>query len=391
LANWNCFDEIDKEKVLNILKSKHLPKPKSWAQLLMLWNYIADDLVGYHYYRKHKEVRIFPVHGSNVLFSASEIVRLGEKKLLQSEKDWQFLSKYLLVLNQNWLRYLAEQRRKAEQHEIEELENQVEFAYKVLDKLGLSQSSDVSQVIRTVTNKFYEQEDCDIKDCIRLAQLAASLGASVSENFEFVVRDNFRLSVQDYIIADLHNDLDIFVPDEWYERHVLHQEYWFFSSCTKEEWKQWILSGRSGLMMFVPIEQMRKRVFGQKNIIEIVRDRGLKCEHRFPYVTSDFILEDWDFADEHWQNWHSIAQEDESFYGRILFRILEQPQSFWSKPCQHGFFRLRRQVPHGPLQMSHYCLYGSSNSAIYLACRTHTANIGNLPSFFGVRQIPRYY
>ena len=40
------------------------------------------------------------------------------KKLLQSKEDWEFLSDYLLVLNQNWSRYLAEQRRKAEQEKL---------------------------------------------------------------------------------------------------------------------------------------------------------------------------------------------------------------------------------------------------------------------------------
>ena len=56
-------------------------------------------------------LRIVPVQGKEVLYAASEIVRLGEKKLLQSEKDWEFLASHLIVLNQNWTRFLADQRR----------------------------------------------------------------------------------------------------------------------------------------------------------------------------------------------------------------------------------------------------------------------------------------
>ena len=51
LINWNSIDQISKEDVLTTLKSKHLPKPDSWAQLLLLWAYVAEDVVGYHYNR----------------------------------------------------------------------------------------------------------------------------------------------------------------------------------------------------------------------------------------------------------------------------------------------------------------------------------------------------
>ena len=56
----------------------------------------------------------------------------------------------MFVLNQNWPRYLAEQRRTAEQDKVEALGRQVESAYKILDTLGLGQASDVSQVIQQV-------------------------------------------------------------------------------------------------------------------------------------------------------------------------------------------------------------------------------------------------
>jgi len=252
LANWNCFDEIDKESVLNSLKSKHLPKPKSWSQILRLWNYIADDVVGYHYYRKHLNVRIVPAQGKDVLFSNAEIVRLGEKKLLQSQEDWQFLSDYLLVLNQNWLRYLADQKRKAEHEKIEELGRQVEAAYKVLDAIGLGQASDVSKVIQQVAEKFFTKDKCNREDCIRLAQLAATLGASISESFQFVTCDNYRRPVTKSIVYDVHNDLDVFVPGQWYKEHVLHEGYRNFLSCTKDDWQQWVASGRSRLISVCP-------------------------------------------------------------------------------------------------------------------------------------------
>ena len=331
LVNWNVVDKIDKEKVLETIISKHLPKPESWVQLLILWSYIADDVVGYHFNRNHKTVRIFPVQGKDVLFSASEVVRLGEKKLLQSQEDWQFIDDYLLVLNQNWPRYLAEQRRKAEQNKNESLGRQVETAYKILDALDLSQASDVSQVIEQVADKFFEKDDCDIEDCIRLAQLAAKLGATVTENFQYVTRDGYRKPVSFSIVNDVHNDLDTFIDDAWYEEHVMHEDYRVLLSCTEDEWHQWAVSDRSKLLTFVPLKFTQRRIWNRDEIRRLLLKRGFNGNPSFPYKRDDFTVDDWDFDKEHWDYWKSLAGEDAEFWGHLFSQILDQPKGYWSK------------------------------------------------------------
>jgi hypothetical protein len=331
LANWNCFNEVDKESILDSLKLKHLPKPESWAQLLRLWTYVADDVVGYHYSRNHKNIRIVPVQGKDVLFSTSEVVRLGEKKLLQSQEDWQFLSDYLIVLNQNWSRYLAEQRRRAEQETIEGLGREVEAAYKVLDALGLSQASDASQVVQQVADKFFRKDNCDIEDCIRLAQLAAALGASVSDGFQFVTRDGYRRPVSHPIVYDVHNDLDVFVPDQWYKEHVLHEDYRVLLSCAEEDWRQWIDSGRSGLMTFVPLIKVQSRKWWRREVVEFLHERGLAGDPDWPYQRDDFTIEDWDFDEDHWHFWHESAKNDTKLWGSLFTRILAQSKDYWAK------------------------------------------------------------
>lgn len=329
LVNWNSIDEVGKEDVLGTLKSKHLPKPESWAQLLVLWVYVADDVVGYHYNRNHKTVRIFPAQGKDVLFSAFELVRLGEKKLLQSQEDWQFLANYLLVLNQNWPRYLAEQRRKAEQDKVETLGMQVETAYKILDALGLGQASDVSQVIQQVADKFFEENDCDIEDCIRLAQLAAKLGATVTAHFQYLTRDGHIKPVSVCIVYDVHNDLDAFVDDAWYEGHVLHEDYRVLLSCTEDEWRQWVASGRSRLLTFVPLVPIQHRVWRRDEIKRLLRKRGFESTPSFLYKSDDFTVDDWDFDDARWSFWNSSAMDNAEFWGHLFTRVLAQPKRYW--------------------------------------------------------------
>ena len=330
LINWNSIDQVSKEDVLTTLKSKHLPKPASWAQLLLLWAYVAEDVVGYHYNRNHRDVRILPVHGKDVLYSANEIVRLGEKKLLQSQEDWEFLAACLLVLNQNWPRFLAEQRRRAEQDKADDLGRQVESAYKVFDAVSLGQASDVSQVIQQVAEKFFSEQKCDMEDCIRLAQLAATLGASVSESFQFVTRDGYRRPVSERIVYDTINDLDVFVPDQWYQSHVLHEDYRVLLSCTGEDWQQWVKSGRSGLVTFVPLTSMQNSIWGREKLEKMLQERDYNNKPYYPYVTHDFIIDDWDFDSTHWTHWKLRQKEDGDFWGRLFQRVLDQAKEYWA-------------------------------------------------------------
>ncbi len=357
LVNWNCFDEVAKESVLDTLKSKHLPKPASWAQLLLLWAYVADDVIGYHYYRNDKNVRILPVQGKDVLFATNEIVRLGEKKLLQSQEDWQFLSEYLLVLNQNWLRYLAEQRRRAEQEKIEALGRQVESAYNVIYALYLSHPGDEIQVIPNVSEKFFSKEKCGMEDCIRLAQLAATLGVSVSENFQFVTRDGYRKPVNRHIVYDIHNDVDVFVPDQWHKEHVLHEDYRVLLSCTEEDWQQWVLSGRSGLLTFAPLVPTQDRIWGRDKLQKLLQERDYNNQPSYPYVTIEFILDDWDFEENHWNHWKLLQAEDGDFWGRLFTRLLDQPKQYWfnaisAKVSQIATTRTKQRITHEPVSPS---------------------------------------
>jgi len=60
------------------------------------------------------------------MYAAKEVVRLGGKRLLKSDSDWEFLSEFLLVMNPNWTRYLSEKRREAKEQQDNILIGEVE-------------------------------------------------------------------------------------------------------------------------------------------------------------------------------------------------------------------------------------------------------------------------
>lgn len=331
LVRWDMVEEIDKDALLVALGAKHLPRPKLWRQLRALWTYIAPELTTAWTIFTPEKLRIVPVQGKEVLYAASEVVRLGEKKLLQSEDDWEFLADFLVVLNPNWTRYLAEERLEAERDKDLTTLKAVSAAYSVLSRIGLDQTSDASVVVDRVASEFFVQDKIPLNDCIHLAHIAATLGASAGSAFRFVTRDNTIRKAEDGVMFDPTGDLEELLPVEQREEKLLHSDYVAkFVSCTAEDWAKWIASGRSALLGFVPLISRRRRIYGQNAIKEEAKRRGVKSEMVFPYVTGDFIVEDWDFPDDAWRYWQAASSEDDQLWGNVTRAIFGQPDAYWS-------------------------------------------------------------
>ena len=331
LIRWGVVERVGKEHVLAALQSKHLPRPETWRRLLKLWAYVAPDVTGWRMTTNRSKLRIFPVQSKNVLYSAGEVVRLGEQRLLQSQEDWEFLSAHLLVLNQNWTRFITEQRRTNEGADDAELEQEAAAAQAVLKALGLEESSDVGKLVDQVAAGFFGQDSKTVGNCVQLAQIAAKLGATAGESFRFVSNDLRLRSRAHAVLFDRDGALEPLLPKGWCAEHLLHPDYSKdFTSCTAEEWRRWISTGRSGLLECVPLKQKRFDVYGRQRIEAELRRRGSTSVPIFHYKTSSFILEDWDFDDAFWNQWAATAKDDDRLWERVLDRILAQTERFWS-------------------------------------------------------------
>ena len=120
-------------------ENSDLPRPDSWRKLLTLWVAVEPSVTANtpSWQTSWKTVRIVPVQGQNRLYAANEVVRLGDKRMLRSDEDREFLSHHILVMNPNWGRYLAEQRCAAESAKDARLAKDVAAAEKVLQAIGL--------------------------------------------------------------------------------------------------------------------------------------------------------------------------------------------------------------------------------------------------------------
>jgi hypothetical protein len=331
LLHWGVIEEIDKQRFLEVLRNKHLPRPDTWKQLMILWAYVAPEITSYLNFAKFEDVCIVPVQGKDVLYAAREVVRLGEKKLLQSEDDWEFLAAHLIVLNQNWPRFLAEDRRIAVEKTDASTKEVVERAYAVLEKIGLGNTSDVNKVINQVASEFFSKDGVAVRGCVQLAQIAAKLGANTGDAFRYVTKDKYLRSTAKTIIFDEDGKIEELIPEQQMETQLLHPDYVAsFHSCSREEWLKWVVSGRANLLTFIPLIQKRYTMYGKRQIENEARRRGFQGDLSYSYVTDQFVVEDWDFEESYWRQWKALAARDEMLWLKVVDRIVAQRDAYWN-------------------------------------------------------------
>ncbi len=331
ILRWGIIDEINKQKLLIILQGKRLPKPESWRRLLNLWAYIASEITGYRRSVSAKEVRIVPVQGEEVLYAATQVVRLGEKRLLQREEDWEFLAKYLIVVNQNWTRFLAEQRRTAADQNGPAPHEAIEGAYAVLKEIGLDDASDVNKVIDRVASEFFSQVNVTIQGCVQLAQIAAKLGVN-GGSFHYVTRDRRLRSTDNGILFDEDGELEGVLPEAQRETQLLNRDYTAsYTSCSRDEWLRWINSGKSGLKTFVSIVETTSSFRNRRAMDDELKRRMFPGVVEPTYKNPLFFMVDWDFRSSVWDYWQQAATERPQIWTIVAKRLLREKEGYWSQ------------------------------------------------------------
>ena len=331
LVNWGLVEKLDKQTLLQTLQRKRLPKPETWRSLLKLWSYLAPDITEWVSCVNSKDIRIVPVQGKDVLYASKEVVRLGEKKLLQSDVDWEFLAEYLIVLNQNWPRFLAELRRNAANGEDETATESINAAYAVLSELGMDRTSDISDVISRVSTQFFSRKTVYISECVQLSQIAAKLRSAVGGAFKFVTVDKKLRSPASGVLFDVDGSLEPLLPEWKRGSKLLHPDYSAeFSSCSHKNWQQWVSSGQSGLDTFVPLDKVRRKSVGDHHdAIKLLRSRGVQDSLNYRYSDPWFYIDDWDIDHAYWEHWKALEAENADIWLTIAGRILAEKGAYW--------------------------------------------------------------
>ena len=358
LVKRGCVTQLERTDVVAVLAGRDLPIPETMAKVLVLWVFVSEDIVGYSSFqvrvrRDPKDIRIVPVQGKEVLFAAKAVVRLGERQFAQPGDEWGFLTEHLLAMDPRWPRFLAEHRRKAEEDKDVTLAKQISLAYAVLTATSLHETSDVNRVFSQMSGSFFARTERPLRDSIRLAHMAAFLGANVPEEFEYATEAGTLRPVGEHVLMDETGDLGAFVDSqsEWYRHHVLHGEYARVpTGLTEVVWRQWAVSDRSRLLTFAPLMQLEEtKRKGRDALLEWLQARGLAGAPYFHYRTDKYLFQDWNFSGNMWSYWESLAKQSPAFWAHLLVRILEQPVAFWTKSVVARVVQISTNGAHRPV------------------------------------------
>lgn len=333
LQRRTFLDQVDAESVLNTLRSKHAPKPGSWNQLLGLWSYLTPHLLK-HRWSPHdyvKKVNMFPVQGRESLWSAAEIVRLGRRKVLHSEQDLEFLNSYLAILDPEWPRFLNGEHETALPQQDSATAEALDHAQAILRESGMAEASDTNAIIDQVAGKLFASAEIDVAAAVQIAQIAAKQNATVGDKFRYLTLDE-KPKPADSVVYGQSGDVEELIPPALRPKMLMHPGYSrSFTSCSAADWEKWVGSGRAKLAAFIPLSRSQRWISGREKVEAEALRRGLHDRPNYHFVTSDFLLDDWDFDDSYWRYWAHCAENDDHYWADITVRILSQTETYWSK------------------------------------------------------------
>jgi hypothetical protein len=289
---------VSPDSAIQALGAQQIPKPTTWARLQLLWSWVQDWAQGNFSWadwngERRRALRIVPVEGQSWLQSAKDVVRVSSRGQQLSEDDWNFISGFSLAIDRDWIAHLASLKSKGK-------EGEKYASLELLVILGLAEPSQVDRIAGQASRRLMAQGTIPMADCVRIAQIFASLDATVPNDFLYATEDlHLREVGSSDLVADPSNAVDAILPEEWAKQHLLNPNYWAeFKSCTRDRWETWVVSPKSKLHRFVPIVIVRKKIRGRSTLEEFVAAREGVKPNEYRYKSSDFVIEDRHFPSE---------------------------------------------------------------------------------------------
>ncbi|MBL9159975.1 MAG: hypothetical protein JNJ70_21010 [Verrucomicrobiales bacterium] len=332
LLDWGLAKSLDRAAVAERLRSKAPAKPHGWERLFELWRYLSPDFMPFGGIRDEQELHLLPATGSPHLERTSELVRMRREDSSLGAEDWEFLGRHLRVVDPGWPDFLKQERKRAEESQSPKRLQACYHVEKVLDRLGFAGASSGAILVNRVANSLFSTGNrVALVDAVRLAQIAARWKVEVDERFKFWTRASSLRLPSNEVLVDLEGGLEDLLP-ETMRGYLLHESYSAFSSCSADEWNEWVRSGRSRLFQFPRVFPLQaKWLHNRKEVQEELDRREFAGQWSSGYVNPSFTLVDWDFSTELITYWHRKAEELPTLWVEVASHLITSvgDKRFW--------------------------------------------------------------
>lgn len=327
LVQWNLIQELNDSEVLDLFCHDPIPRPADTVRLGILWASVLE-LNPYRWKSTGQSVHIFPVEGSNRLYPAKSLVRIGDSAQDLSEDDMLFLSQYLLFLDRHFLRSIRER-----------LKNPQDEGARIFSELLLRGGFENDTSSSKLITKAYES--CTSKESpqtlIRFAHIIGRLNAAVPSDFRYLTRDGASYSPSHGLALDVTGHLERLLPQEYQSHHLLHDDYLAqLPPERRSQWIEWARSSKSNLCSILGIEYQGYHVYSRDWLMQWCISHGGREPESYPYANTKFGTNDYVFNQEVFEHLMHIEQAEETRNGQsvwteILDLILSDPNLEWRK------------------------------------------------------------
>jgi hypothetical protein len=328
MHNREWINALDASTVISRLGKAPGPvRPRSWANLQTLWEFVSSQCPYEWQNETLRDLNIVPTRGDRVLHAAKQVIRLSSKREQLSDDDWNFLTANSSVVLPDWIAWLSKLAPKR-------LEGgapgKQPDAVRLLQRLGLHEPAPVDRLVANASLRLIDSGEPNVSDCVRMAQIIAALSAHVPDGFKFVTRDFHLRPVKYGIVDDNRGVVEALVPASWGDTHLLHADYTEqFVSCKQQQWTEWASSSSSGLEPFVPVQEIKERLWSRSAVERVAMERGGQKPTRYRYARNSFVLHDHGFEKALMENWGEEAKTDPGLWGRIMEAVLRAPPHAW--------------------------------------------------------------
>lgn len=341
LYRMGQIDKISRSQLCSFLNGSNPPHPGN-ERLLALWGYLSGEFSNFRSTSNLEDAAIVPVTGKNILQSPRTTVRLTQRKSALSEQDSDLVSSHILILDNNWVEFLQSEADEAGGGPSRTQTTSVkEIAVALLQRMGLSDGSDTTNVISKVISAICKKPLIDGDVHIRLAWICARLDCRAPNNFIYLTQSGDRRYVSKSVCHDPNGFLKELLPEDFYAKHFISERYSTTNaSCCADEWRLWLSSAKTGLRRLPPLA---KKEISFKHSSDLLSH--LKSHYQvdfdpeiFPhswerlYPSQRYTLVDHDFPAELVAYWEQQDNRDKMLVKLAAFVLENSLQDWFSTP-----------------------------------------------------------
>jgi len=330
LASWGWLNGFSNPDVITRLcNPETLPKPHDWHSLWLLWEYM-DTKLHNQLYGKWAKLCLVPVEGEDILYPPECTVRPSPDKTILSDDDWNFIRVHLHVMDPDWIIYISESLNDDEK--LTKDGPKSENISRILERMGLEKITRVDVIVDRAYKGFLVNGEFPKEHLVRFTHILAALDAGIPKEFVYLTREGKYLPVTDALALDSSGELELILPKNYADSHLLDAVYSSgFSSCKERRWYDWASSTKSGLDQFIGIKKTSKYYYRTKEFQEFLISHDGSIPLEYPYKGTQFVINDYDFEEPVFLFWQNLSKDDPTIWSKVVHHLTGDSNAAWKK------------------------------------------------------------